>query len=75
MTAAVLREILIDQTRDIKIDELPEVLEYFKIFNELGEILKEEAFKKTMLKEIYGDRLYKLLCAIDHPPEKGGGEE
>ena len=75
MTAKVLREILIEQKRDIKIDELPEVLEYFKIFIEFSEILKEEAFKKTMLKEIYGDRLYKLLCAIDHTTETGGEQE
>ncbi len=72
MTAKTLREILIEKKRDIKLDELPEVLEYLKVCNEFFEILKEDEFRRTKLKEIYGDKLYKLLCAIDHPTEKGG---
>lgn len=74
MKAKTLREILIEKKRDIKLDELPEVLEYLKVCNEFFEILKEDEFKRAKLKEIYGDKLYKLLCAIDHPSEKGGAE-
>ena len=52
MTAKELREILIEQKRDIKSDELPEVLEYLKVCNEFFEILKEDEFKRTKLKDI-----------------------
>jgi hypothetical protein len=72
MTAKTLREILIEQKRDIKLDELPEVLEYLEVFNELFETLKEDVFKRTTLKEIYGERLHKLLGAINNSTEKGG---
>ena len=61
-----------------------EVIATFRRFTErLKELLNfyypNQKFVHThidnLVKEIYGDRLYKLLCAIDHPTEKGCVEE
>lgn len=60
MKASKLREILIEKKKDIPLDELPEVLEYLEVFNEFFEMLKEDAFKRTILKEIYEDRKHRL---------------
>lgn len=65
MSAVELREILVNGNRDVSVVELPELLEYIAVFAEFFADVKEEAFRASVLKTIYGKRLHKLLTAVE----------